>query len=60
MKHRKIQKKLILNKETVSHLNHDEMQEAHGGKQSGLTCITCSIIVCVITDNTDCTCPTTT
>lgn len=43
MKAKKISKKLLLNKQTVSHLNGNELDTAKGGLRTQLTCTICPV-----------------
>jgi hypothetical protein len=41
MKKTKIARRLILSKQTVAHLNHEQMGSALGGAELTFTCFTC-------------------
>jgi natural product precursor len=55
MKHKKIDKKLFLNKETIAHLHHREMKVVKGGISGIPACISC-IDPCVWTGRSACFC----
>ena len=47
MKTKTFEKKLILNKKTVAHLDKDEMSVIYGGISTGIyTCYPCSYAMC--------------
>lgn len=54
MKNKKLSKKLILNKATISDLNVGEMAKVNGGNKTGYSCprtcdtglLTCEVTVC--------------
>ncbi len=59
MKKKKFDKKLVLNKETVAHLDPQKMDELRGGGTTVIVCITPAISAYLSCYETECkTCPT--